>query len=192
MAPAGSGGPTEGIESMAKAWYVVHTYSGYENKAKEALLERMRTMGKGDFLEEVLIPSESVVEMVKGKKKNITRKFFPGYILVKMELTQETYHIVKSTPRITGFVGATQNPPTVPEEEVARITSQISEGGMRVKSRVEFEKGEAVQVIAGPFTSFSGVVDDVNQEKGKLRVLVSIFGRATPVELEFFQVEKSS
>jgi len=176
---------------MVKEWYVVHTYSGYEQKAKQSLLERMKALGKEDMIEEVLIPSESVVEMVKGHKKTSTRKFFPGYILVKMTLDQETYHIVKNTPRITGFVGGTHNPPSVPEEEVRRITTQINEGTLRPKPKVEFEKGEAIRVIEGPFSTFSGVVDEVFPEKGKLRVLVSIFGRATPVELEFFQVEKS-
>lgn len=176
---------------MEKHWYVIHTYSGFEAKAQKALEDRMRALGKEDYLGDILIPSENVVEMVKGKKRTSTRKFFPGYILVKMVLNDETWHIVKNTPKITGFVGGMKNPPTVPEEEVERITSQISEGTLRPKPKVEFEKGEAVRVTSGPFVSFTGVVDEVRPGKGKLRVMVSIFGRVTPVELEFFQVEKT-
>ena len=172
-------------------WYVVHTYSGYENKARKALEDRMRAFGYGDLLEKILIPQESVVEMVKGQKRTTSRKFFPGYILVKMVLNDETWHIVKNTPKITGFVGGSKNPPTVPEEEVDRITSQISEGTLRPKPKIEFEKGENVRVTTGPFAGFAGLVDEVKPEKGKLKVMVSIFGRVTPVELEFFQVEKS-
>lgn len=172
-------------------WYVVHTYSGYEVKAKLALEERMRAHGLSEYLEEVLIPSENVVEVVKGSKRMTNRKFFPGYLLVKMELNERTYHIVKSTPKITGFVGGSQNPPSVPEEEVRRINKQISEGAIRPVPKVEFEKGETVRIVEGPFTNFSGLVEDVKPGKGKLRVMVSIFGRSTPVELEFFQVEKA-
>lgn len=175
---------------MAKLWYVVHTYSGYEQKAKLALEQRMKAAGKEDMLEEVLIPSEPVEERVKGQKRITNRKFYPGYILVKMELNDDTWHIVKSTPRVTGFVGSSQSPPSVPEDEVFRITQKISEGTIRPKPKVEFEKGESVRVTEGPFASFAGIVEGVKPEKGKLRVLVSIFGRATPVELEFFQVEK--
>ena len=175
---------------MEKHWYVVHTYSGYEAKVKKALEDRMRTLGKEEYLEEILIPIENVVEMVKGQKRTSSRKFFPGYILVKMHLDDEIWHIVRNTPKITGFVGGSLNPPTVPEEEVARITHQISEGTLRPKPKVEFEKGESVRVTSGPFVTFSGLVEDVRPEKGKLRVMVSIFGRITPVELEFFQVEK--
>jgi transcription termination/antitermination protein NusG len=176
---------------METAWYVVHTYSGYENKARKALEDRMRAFGFEDLLEKILIPSESVVEMVKGQKRTSSRKFFPGYILVKMVLNDETWHIVKNTPKITGFVGGSNHPPTVPEAEVERITSQISEGTLRPKPKIEFEKGENVRVTTGPFAGFAGMVDEVKPEKGKLKVLVSIFGRVTPVELEFFQVEKS-
>lgn len=172
-------------------WYVVHTYSGYEAKAKQALEQRMKELGHADDLAEILIPMESIVEMVKGSKRTSSRKFFPGYILVKMNLNEDTWHIVRNTPKITGFVGGTHNPPSVPEDEVGRITNRISEGTLRPKPKVEFEKGETVRVMDGPFASFSGVVEEVKPEKGKLRVLVSIFGRATPVELEFFQVEKS-
>lgn len=176
---------------MAMLWYVVHTYSGYEQKAKLALEQRMKSAGKEQMLEEVLIPSEPVEERVKGQKRITNRKFFPGYILVKMELNDDTWHIVKNTSRITGFVGSSTNPPSVPEEEVARITQKISEGTIRPKPKVEYEKGESVRVSEGPFAGFTGIVEEVKPEKGKLRVLVSIFGRATPVELEFFQVEKA-
>ncbi|MDP8224595.1 MAG: transcription termination/antitermination protein NusG [Candidatus Lernaella stagnicola] len=172
-------------------WYVVHTYSGYEQKAKQALEERMKARGLSEFLVEILIPSEQVVEMVKGNKRTTNRKFFPGYLLVNMELNDQTYHVVKSTPKITGFVGGQKNPPAVPEEEVRRITRQIDEGTLRPVPKVEFETGESVRITEGPFANFTGLVDDVKPDKGKLRVMVSIFGRSTPVELEFFQVEKA-
>src|SRR5262245_15503902 len=176
---------------MSLNWYVVHTYSGFEQKAKKALEERIKSLRKDKFFGEVLVPSENVVEMKKGVKKTTTRKFFPGYILVQMELNDETWHIVKGTPKVTGFVGSTTHPPTIPEEEVRRITQQIDEGTLRPKPKVSFEKGESVRVIDGPFATFNGVVEDVNPEKGKLKVLVSIFGRATPIELDFIQVEKN-
>ncbi|PIR17316.1 MAG: transcription termination/antitermination protein NusG [Deltaproteobacteria bacterium CG11_big_fil_rev_8_21_14_0_20_49_13] len=175
---------------MAKNWYVVHTYSGYEQKAKQALLEKIKSARAEDLFEEILIPSEDVVEVKKGSKKTTKRQFFPGYILVKMDLNEKTWHIVKGTPKITGFVGGSLNPPMVPEEEVARITKQIEEGTLKPKPKVQFEKGEDVKVVNGPFATFSGTVDEVNSEKGKLRVMVSIFGRSTPIELEFTQVEK--
>ncbi len=178
---------------MEKKWYVVHTYSGYENKVKAALEEGIRTADKEELFGEVLVPSEKVVEMAKGVKRTTTRKFFPGYILVNMVLNDETWHIVKSTPKVTGFVGGqdTEMPPAVPEAEVARITRQMEEGAVRPKPKVLFETGENVRVIDGPFTNFTGMVEEVKPDKGKLRVLVSIFGRATPVELDFIQVEKS-
>lgn len=180
----------EDKQAMMK-WYVVHTYSGFENKAKQALEERVKQLGKSEFFSEVLIPSENVVEMVQGEKKTTTRKFFPGYILVKMILNDETWHVVKNTPKITGFVGGGTKPPSVPEKEVRRITTQITEGTLRPKHKTSFEKGESVRVIDGPFANFNGLVDEVKPEKGKLRVLVSIFGRSTPVELDFIQVEKN-
>ncbi len=176
---------------MALNWYVVHTYSGFEQKAKLALQERIRSLHKEEFFGEVLVPSENVVEMKKGVRKTTTRKFFPGYILVQMDLNDDTWHIVKGTPKITGFVGGTTNPPIIPEEEVLRITRQIDEGTLRPKPKVSFEKGESVRVMDGPFATFNGVVEEVNPEKGKLKVLVSIFGRATPIELDFIQVEKN-
>lgn len=176
---------------MGKHWYVVHTYSGFEQKAKLALEERIRSAKMDALFDEVLIPSESVVEMKKGVKKTSTRRFFPGYILVKMELNEKTWHVIKGTPKITGFVGGTMTPPIVPEEEVRRITQQIEEGTLRPKPKILFDKGETVRVTNGPFSTFTGIVDDVNAEKGKLRVMVSIFGRSTPIELDFTQVEKS-
>lgn len=175
---------------MAKNWYVVHTYSGYEQKAKQALEERIKSSKMEDSFEDILIPSEPVTEVKKGSRKTSSRKFFPGYILVKMELDDKTWHLVKGTPKITGFVGGSINPPMVPEEEVLRITKQIEEGTLKPKPKVEFEKGEAVKVTSGPFSTFTGTVDEVNMDKGKLKVLVSIFGRSTPIELDFAQVEK--
>jgi transcriptional antiterminator NusG len=176
---------------MSHQWYVVHTYSGYEQKAKTALEERIDSLGKKDCFSEILVPSESVVEMKKGVKKTTSRRFFPGYILVKMELNDDTWHLVKNTPKVTGFVGSGKSPAAVPEEEVMRITKQIDEGTLRPKPKVEFEKGESVRVVDGPFASFNGIVEEVNPEKGKLKVLVSIFGRSTPIELDFMQVERT-
>lgn len=176
---------------MAVHWYVVHTYSGFEQKAKKALEEKVKSLGKQDLIQEVLVPSENVVEMKKGVKKTTSRKIFPGYILVRMELTDETWQVIKGIPKVTGFVGGAKNPPVVPDEEVQRITQQISEGTLRPKPKVSFEKGESIRVIDGPFTNFNGIVDEVKPEKGKVKVLVSIFGRSTPVELDFIQVEKN-
>ena len=177
---------------MALAWYVVHTYSGYENKAKLALEERIKSLDKGAFFGEIMVPQEQVVEVRDGKKRTTTRKFFPGYMLVQMEYNNETYHIVKNTPKVTGFVGGGKDhPPQIPEDEVARITSQVEQGSEAPKPLLEFDKGEQVRVVDGPFAGFNGAVDEVKPDKGKLRVLVSIFGRSTPVELDFTQVEKT-
>jgi transcription termination/antitermination protein NusG len=176
---------------MEKNWYVVHTYSGFEQRAKLSLEERIRSTGMEDFFDEILVPSETVVEMKQGVKKTSSRRFFPGYILVKMNLTEQTWHLVKDTSKITGFVGKGMNPPIVPEAEVQQITQRIEEGTLRPTPKVLFEKGESVRVVQGPFSTFTGIVDEVNSEKGKLRVMVSIFGRATPIELEFTQVEKT-
>jgi len=177
---------------MAKHWYVVHTYSGYEQKAKLALEERIKQHGVEHLFEQVLLPQENIVEVKKGVKKTSKRHFFPGYVLVRMELNDTTWHIVKGTPKVTGFVGGSKNPPIVPDAEVDRITSQIQEGTLKPKSKVEFEKGENVRVTSGPFNTFTGIVDEVHEAKGKLRVLVSIFGRSTPIELDFTQVEKTT
>jgi transcription termination/antitermination protein NusG len=176
---------------MAKQWYVVHTFSGYEQKVKAALEERIRSMGKADKFGEILVPVEKVMELVKGKKKTSSRKFFPGYILVQMELNDDTWHVVKETPKVTGFVGGTTNPAPVSEEEVRTITQQMEEGAVKPKPRVLFSVGESVKVVDGPFVDFNGIVEEVRPDKGKLRVLISIFGRATPVELDFVQVERN-
>jgi transcriptional antiterminator NusG len=174
---------------MAKKWYGVHTYSGFENKVRLSLQERIKNQGLEEFFSEVLIPSETVVELKKGEKRTSSRKFFPGYILVNMELNDETWHVVKETSKVTGFVGG-NNPFPIPDEEVNKITRRMEEGAEKPKPKVLFEVGETVRVIDGPFLNFAGVVEDVKPEKAKLRVMVSIFGRATPVELEFMQVEK--
>ena len=173
-------------------WYGVHTYSGYENKVKLSLEERIRMLGAEEYFGEVLIPSETVVELKNGERRTSSRKFFPGYILVRMELNNETWHIVKDTPKVTGFVGGGTNPPSIPDEDVAKITTRMEEGIERPKPKVEFEAGETVRVIDGPFLNFTGVVEDVKPDRAKLKVMVSIFGRVTPVELEFIQVEKTS
>jgi transcriptional antiterminator NusG len=172
-------------------WYVVHTYSGFEQKARLALKERIRQQKMESKFGDVLIPSENVIELVRGEKKTTSRKFFPGYMLVKMILNESTWHLVKSTPKITGFVGNAINPPAVPEEEVTRINSQMSQGALKPRPKVQFTEGESVRVVDGPFVNFNGVVEEVKPDKGKLRVLVSIFGRSTPVELDFVQVEKN-
>ena len=178
-----------------RQWYVVHTYSGYEHKVKASLEERIRGLATPDLFGEILVPSEKVVELVKGKKKTSSRKFFPGYILVNMKLTKETWHVVKSTPKVTGFLGGSTEDidsiPPIPEAEVREITHQMEEGAVKPKPKVLFEQGESVKVIDGPFQDFNGVVEEVKPDKGKLRVLISIFGRATPVELDFVQVEKA-
>ncbi|MBI5599828.1 MAG: transcription termination/antitermination protein NusG [Deltaproteobacteria bacterium] len=176
---------------MSKKWYVVHTYSGYEDKVKAALEEKVKTLGKEEDFGGILVPSEKVVDMVKGVKRTALRRFFPGYILVNMDLSDETWHIVKDIPKVTGFVGGTNQPPTISEEDVTKITRQMEEGAIRPKPKVLFERGENIRVVDGPFTNFVGIVEEVKPEKGKLRVLVSIFGRQTPVELDFVQVEKS-
>jgi transcriptional antiterminator NusG len=176
---------------MSKKWYVVHAFSGFEHKAKAALAERIKALGQQDRFGEILVPVETVVELVKGKKKTSSRKFFPGYILVQMELNDETWHVVKGTPKVTGFVGGGMNPPSVSDEGILEITQQIEEGAAKPRPRVIYSVGENVKVVDGPFSDFNGVVEDVRPEKGKLRVLISIFGRATPVELDFVQVERS-
>jgi transcriptional antiterminator NusG len=176
---------------MGKQWYIVHTYSGHEQKAMQALLERAKAMGKEDLFDEILIPEETVVEIVKGEKRTSKRKYFPGYIIVRMELTDETWHIVRGTPKITGFVGGEKRPPPISDEEVAKMTQQIKEGATKPKPRVSFDEGENVRVVSGPFANFSGYVDEVMEDKEKLRVMVHVFGRATPVVLDYSHVEKS-
>lgn len=172
------------------AWYVVHAYSGFELKAKQALEERIRQAKMDSLFGEIHVPQEKVVELVKGQKKTSSRKFFPGYILVQMVLDQDTWHLVRETPKITGFIGDATDPAPLSDEEVRRIISQVEEGAASPKARISFDQGETVKVIEGPFAEFSGTVEEVRPEKGKVKVLVSIFGRATPVELDFMQVEK--
>jgi len=176
---------------MAKKWYIVHTYSGHEAKAKQSLLERAKALGKEDLFDEVLIPEENVVEVVKGEKRTSKRKFFPGYILVRMDLNDQTWHIVRDTPKITGFVGGGTSPPPISDDEVARMTQQIQEGAAKPKPKIRFEEGENVRVVSGPFANFQGFVDEVRPDKEKVRVMVQVFGRATPVELDYTQLEKA-
>jgi len=171
-------------------WYGVHTYSSFENKVRLNLLENIKNEGMDEFFSEILIPCETVVELKKGEKKTSSRKFFPGYILVKMELSDETWHLVKETAKVTGFVGG-NTPFPISDEEVEKITRRMEEGAEKPRPKVQFEVGETVRVVDGPFLNFSGVIEDVKPDKGKLRVTVTIFGRATPVELEFMQVEKN-
>lgn len=171
-------------------WYIVNVYSGQENRAKQNLEERIKQEALQDVFGDVLVPAEEVVEVVKGAKKNSKRKFFPGYMLVQMELNEKTWHLVKNTSKITGFVGDAVNPPAVPEHEVSRLLLQISEGMNKPKVRTHYEQGENVRVMDGPFSNFNGLIEEVNPEKGKIKVLVSIFGRSTPVELDYTQIEK--
>lgn len=182
--------PLSDIDYPDHKWYVVNAHSGMEYKAKLSLEERVRSLAKTDLISEVIVPEETVVELVRGQKKTTKRKFFPGYILVKMKLTDESWHLIKNTAKISGFVGDKRNPVPVPESEIQRMTNRISEGAVRPKSKVNFSEGEKVRVVDGPFNNFNGVIEDINADKGKLRVLVSIFGRSTPVELDFVQVEK--
>ena len=172
-------------------WYVVHAYSGFEMKAKQALEERIRLNKMEKFFGQIHVPQETVVELVKGQKKTSNRKFFPGYILVQMFLNQDSWHLVKETPKITGFVGDATDPSPMSEDEVKRVLNQVEEGSASPRSKMSFEQGETVKVIDGPFTDFNGTIEEVKPEKGKVKVLISIFGRATPVELDFMQVEKS-
>ncbi|ODR94524.1 transcription termination/antitermination protein NusG [Methyloceanibacter stevinii] len=175
---------------MAMRWYIVHAYSNFERKVAESIKERAESAGLGEQFEEVLVPMEEVVEMRRGRKVASERKFFPGYVLVKMELSDETYHLIKDTPKVTGFLGTDNKPIPITEEEAGRILQQVQEGVERPKPSVTFEIGEQVRVADGPFASFNGLVEEVDEERARLKVAVSIFGRATPVELEYAQVEK--
>lgn len=176
---------------MAMRWYVVHAYSGFEKSVQKALKERIERENMQDRFGKILVPVEEVVDMKNGKRSLTERKFFPGYVLVEMEMTDESWHLVKSTPKVTGFVGGTANRPVpIPQKEVDAIMQQMQEGVEKPKPKILFEVGERVRVIDGPFTDFNGAVDEVNYERNKLRVSVQIFGRDTPVELEFNQVEK--
>jgi transcriptional antiterminator NusG len=176
---------------MEKNWYVIHTYSGYENKVKTGLEERIKQFSKEDYFGEIVVPTENVVEMIRGERKTTSRKFFPGYVLINMAMNNETWHIVKSTPKVTGFIGGGNQPIPIPEKQATDILHQIKEGKLKPKPKVSFEKGDSVSITDGPFTNFNGFVEEVKPEKGRLKVLVSIFGRSTPIELEFLQVKKN-
>lgn len=176
---------------MEKKWYIVNTQTGCESTAKTAIEERVRSQKMEEFFGQILIPSENVVELVKGQKQTKSRKFFPGYMFVQMFLNDETWHLVKHSSKVTGFVGgAKTRPPEVPEAEVLRVTQQMAGVAEKPKPKVKFTVGESVTVIDGPFSNFSGTVEEINEDKAKVKVLVSIFGRPTPVELDFIQVEK--
>lgn len=186
---------TPGAEAAKKnpklKWYVVHTYSGFEQKAMKSLQERAKLEGMEEFLGEILVPSEEVVELMGGTKRRSKKKFFPGYMFVQMELNDHTWHLVKDTPKVTGFVGDARNPMPLKEAEVRRLTQQVAEGATPSAPRITYVEGETVRVVDGPFASFNGTIEEVKEDKRKLKVLVSIFGRSTPVELDFGQVEKT-
>jgi transcription termination/antitermination protein NusG len=175
---------------MTKRWYIVHAYSNFERKVMEAIKERAKQQGLEEKFDEVLVPMEEIIEVRRGKKVTSERKFYPGYVLVKMEMNDRTYHLIKDTPKVTGFLGANNKPAPITEEEAMHILQQVQEGVERPKPSITFEVGEQVRVSDGPFASFNGHVEEVDEERARLKVAVSIFGRATPVELEFGQVEK--
>lgn len=175
---------------MAMRWYVLHVYSGFENKVAEAIKDKARKKGLEDKVEDIMVPKEEVVEIKRGQKVNTERKVFPGYVLAKIDMNDEVWHLIKDTPKVTGFLGAANKPAPISEKEAARLIQQLQEGVERPKSAITFEIGEDVKVAEGPFAGFNGSVEEVDEERSKLKVSVSIFGRATPVELEFGQVEK--
>jgi transcriptional antiterminator NusG len=175
---------------MDLRWYIVHTYSGFENMVKKSLDERIKVLGQEQFFSKILVPTEQVVELRKGEKKTSLRKFYPGYILVQMILNDETWHTVRNTAKVTGFVGGEVKPTAISDEEATRIIHQMEEGVSKPKAKYSFEEGDEVRVVDGPFNNFQGVVDEIKPDKEKLRVLITVFGRPTPVELDFIQVNK--
>src|SRR6187549_388520 len=178
------------IETSAKQWYIVHTYSGFEERVKENLTQRVDALGMREKFGEIKIPTETLVEMKGGKKKEVQRKFFPGYILVEMEMSDAAWHVVKNTPKVTGFVGTGKKPTPLSDEEVNQILEQVVTAKEKPKPKYVFEKAEPVRITDGPFNNFTGVVDEVNLDRNTLKVMVTIFGRQTPVELDFSQVQK--
>jgi transcription termination/antitermination protein NusG len=177
---------------MEKKWYIVHTYSGYEKHAKEHMEKRINSAKMHEYFGDILIPTETVVELYKGKKRSKSKKFFPSYIFVNMHMNDESWHLVRGTPKVTGFVGNKEKPVPVDENQVKQLVEQIKEGELKPKITINFYEGESVKVIDGPFSNFHGVVEEVNSEKARVKVMVSIFGRSTPVEFEFSQIEKLS
>lgn len=175
---------------MAKRWYVVHTYSGFENKVAAAIMQRARIFNLTELISRVIVPTEEVVEIKRGQKKITPQKFYPGYVLVEMELTDDSWHLVRTTPKVTGFVGSGAKPSALPDEEVDEVLKQMETGAEKPKPKAQFQKGDKVRVIEGPFLNFTGAIENLNPERGKLKVMVAIFGRMTPVELEYYQVER--
>jgi len=178
--------------AVAKSWYIIHTYSGFEKKVKESLEGRVTAFGLGDKIGRVMVPTEDVIEVRGGKKIISPRMFYPGYVLVEMEMNDDTWHVVRSTPRVTGFVGSGQTPSPLSEEEVQAILNRSATPTEKQKPKLTFERNEQVRIVDGPFSSFNGVVEEVNPDRNTLKVSVTIFGRSTPVELDFAQVEKTS
>ncbi|MBN8520670.1 MAG: transcription termination/antitermination protein NusG [Alphaproteobacteria bacterium] len=176
---------------MAHRWYVLHVYSGFENKVAETIRDKAAKKGLSERVQDIMVPTEEVVEMKRGQKVNAERKFFPGYVLAKLDMSDDVWHMIKDTPKVTGFLGAANKPAPITEKEAERLIKQIQEGVESPRRAIQFDIGEEVKVADGPFASFTGVVEEVDEEKGRLKVSVSIFGRATPVELEYGQVEKA-
>ena len=177
---------------MAKQWYIIHTYSGFEDRVQKTLEQRIEALGMGEFFGEVQVPTETVIEVKNGKKREVRRKFFPGYVLVEMEMTDDGWHLVRNTPKVTGFVGAGKKPTPLTQEEVEQILQQVVSAREKPKPKYIFDKGEPVKIIDGPFNNFTGSIEEVFPDKMKVKVMVSIFGRKTPLELDYLQVEREN